>query len=150
ALVLDQRVALRVGPEIDALAQVVHLVQVLAPLAVEHGEDDLALELTHDLFADLVLATVVRRLNVLAQPLDDPLTGHLGAASGLGLQLLEGDTHRVELTQRGAQSLEVPGLDLVSRRAVDVAADDVVDEGTDLLLEVLALQDPATFGIDDL
>src|SRR5581483_11118669 len=36
ALVLDQRVALAVTAQADALAQVVHLVQVLAPLAVEH------------------------------------------------------------------------------------------------------------------
>src|SRR5579875_2262811 len=35
-LVLDQRVALRHRTQADALAEVVHLVQVLAPLAVEH------------------------------------------------------------------------------------------------------------------
>ena len=47
ALVLDLRVALGHGAQPDALLEVVHLVEVLAPLAVEHGEDHLALELAH-------------------------------------------------------------------------------------------------------
>ncbi|GMA88464.1 hypothetical protein GCM10025868_37140 [Angustibacter aerolatus] len=44
ALVLDQRVALGHGAQADALLQVVHLVQVLAPLAVEHAQHHAALE----------------------------------------------------------------------------------------------------------
>src|SRR5262249_39300662 len=48
ALVLDQRVALSHCPQADAFPQVVHLVQVLAPLAVEDREDHAALKLAHD------------------------------------------------------------------------------------------------------
>src|SRR4051812_18671377 len=55
ALVLDQGVALRVGAEVDALAEVVHLVEVLAPLAVQHGQQHPPLQLAHDLLADLLL-----------------------------------------------------------------------------------------------
>src|SRR5216683_3038355 len=45
ALVLDQRVALRHRPQSDAPTQVVHLVQVLSPLAVQHRQHHPALEL---------------------------------------------------------------------------------------------------------
>ena len=66
ALVLDQRVALGVGPQADALLQVVHLVEVLAPLAVDDGEQHLALELADRLGAELLLAALVRLVRVLA------------------------------------------------------------------------------------
>ncbi len=56
ALVLDQRLLLGERPQADALAQVVHLVEVLTPLAVEHGQQHPALELAHDLGAELGLA----------------------------------------------------------------------------------------------
>ena len=64
ALVLHQRVALRHRPQPDALAEVVHLVQVLAPLAVQHGQQDPPLQLAHDLRAEGLLAPVVRGLGV--------------------------------------------------------------------------------------
>src|SRR5699024_7385771 len=48
-LVLHQRVALGHGPQPDALLEIVHLIEVLAPLAVQHREHHPALELTHDL-----------------------------------------------------------------------------------------------------
>ena len=47
ALVLDQRVALRHRPQADALLEVVHLVEVLAPLAVDDVEQHVALQLAH-------------------------------------------------------------------------------------------------------
>ena len=45
ALVLDQGVALTHAAQADAILEVVHLVEVLAPLAVQDGEDHLALQL---------------------------------------------------------------------------------------------------------
>ena len=47
ALVLDQRVALRHRAQADAVLEVVHLVEVVAPAAVDHREHDAALELAH-------------------------------------------------------------------------------------------------------
>ena len=44
ALVLDLRIALRVAAQVDALAQPVHRVQVVLPLAVEDLQQDVALE----------------------------------------------------------------------------------------------------------
>ena len=66
ALVLHERVALGHGPQADALLQVVHLVEVLAPLAVEHRQHDPALELAHGLGAERLLAPVVGELGVAA------------------------------------------------------------------------------------
>src|SRR5215218_5481019 len=58
-LVGDQRVDLGEAAEVDALAQVVHLVEVLAPAVVDDLQQDRTLELTHDLIAELLLAAVV-------------------------------------------------------------------------------------------
>src|SRR5690606_32911915 len=63
-LVLDERVALPHGAQPDALLEVVHLVEVLAPLAVEHGEHDAPLELTHDVGGQLLLAALVGEVDV--------------------------------------------------------------------------------------
>ncbi len=150
ALVLHERVALGVGPQVDALAQVVHLVEVLAPLAVEHREDDAPLELAHDLLADLGLATVVRRLDVLLEVRDQRLAAQPGATAGGRLDALGGQAARVELPERGEELVEVPVLGVALGRAGDVAGDDVVDEGADLLLEVGALEHPAALAVDDL
>src|SRR5690606_28219452 len=55
-LVLHQRLLLRERAQTDALTQVVHLVQVLAPLAVQHRQQHPTLQLTHDVRAQLLLA----------------------------------------------------------------------------------------------
>ena len=75
ALVFHDRVALAVAAQTDALLQVVHLVEVLAPLAVEHGQDDPALELVQYLGAELLLPALVRRQGVLSELLDHELAG---------------------------------------------------------------------------
>ena len=150
ALVLHQRVALGVGTQVDALAQVVHLVEVLAPLAVEHREDHAPLQLAHHLGAHLGLAPVVRRLGVLGEVLDEHLAGEPGTAAGLRLDPLEREAEGVQLAQRGPERVEVPLLGEVSGRAHDVAGHDVVDEGADLLLQVGALEHPAALAVDDL
>ena len=49
-LIFHQGIALRHGPEADAIAEVIHLIQVLAPFAIEHGQDDLALQFPGDVF----------------------------------------------------------------------------------------------------
>ena len=59
ALPLDERVALAHGPQVDALAEVVHLVEVLAPGGVDDAEHHLALDLAHDVVAELGLAGLV-------------------------------------------------------------------------------------------
>ena len=60
-LVRDQGVDLGEAAQVDALAQVVHLVEVLAPAVVDDLEQDLALEVAHQLLAELLLARGRRR-----------------------------------------------------------------------------------------
>src|SRR4051794_33082529 len=58
-LPLDQRVLLAHGPEVDALLEVVHLVEVLAPLLVDDGQHDPALDLPEVLRPDRGLFLLV-------------------------------------------------------------------------------------------
>src|SRR5436305_564953 len=53
--------------QVDALAQVVHVVEVLAPALVDDLEQQVALDLAQDLGADLLLARLVERLGVLLE-----------------------------------------------------------------------------------
>ena len=59
ALPLGERVLLAHGPQVDALAEVVHLLEVLAPLLVDDPQHHLALDLAHDRLAELLLALLV-------------------------------------------------------------------------------------------
>ena len=52
-LVFHQRVALRHGAQADALLEVVHLIKVLAPALVDHGQQDTALQGPHGLVTEL-------------------------------------------------------------------------------------------------
>jgi hypothetical protein len=151
ALVLDQRVALGHRPQADALLQVVHLVEVLAPLAVEHREQHPALELAHASEPSSSSRRVVRRGRRL-QLLDQQLGGRGRLArrrpprSGR-----RGDRHRVELLERGPELVEVPVLGVaLGGRASRRSGDDVVDHVLDLLVQVLALEHLAALGVDDL
>src|SRR5438034_4015170 len=59
-LVLDQRVALPVRAQPDALAEVLHLGQVLHPLPVDRAQHHVALDHRHEVGADLLDLAVVR------------------------------------------------------------------------------------------
>src|SRR5215213_3442743 len=70
-LVGHERVDLGEAAEVDALAQVVHVVEVLAPALVDDLEQQIALERAHELLAELLLAFVVELQGVVAeQPLE--------------------------------------------------------------------------------
>src|SRR3954471_19587283 len=69
-LVGDDRLDLREPAQVDALAQVVHVVQVLAPALVDDLEQDVALERAHELLAQLLLALVVGLDDVVLELLD--------------------------------------------------------------------------------
>ena len=116
-LVLDQRVALRHRPQPDALLQVVHLVQVLPPLAVEHLQDHPALELAGHFRSELVLAGLVRRARVGGEQLGEQLRRQPGPiAAGLRHHVLDRERDRVERPQRRPQLVEVPVLRDTRRR----------------------------------
>ena len=59
-LVGDDRLDLGEPAQVDALAQVVHVVEVLAPAVVDDLQQQVALERAHQLVAELLLALVVQ------------------------------------------------------------------------------------------
>ena len=84
ALVLDQRVALTHAAQADAILEVVHLVQVLTPLAVKHGEDHAAFQLAQAFLTDLLL-----KFGVLLPGLIDEGVAH-GRNGLVALELVGG------------------------------------------------------------
>ena len=64
-------------PQVDALLEVVHLLEVLAPALVDDAQHHLALDLAHRLVAELVLAALVVAGGVVEHELAD-LVGRAG------------------------------------------------------------------------
>ena len=76
--VLDERVLLRHRAQVDALAQVVHVLEVLAPARVDDLQDHVALELAHAGLAvlggaELLLLRRVDLAGVVGELLDQRL-----------------------------------------------------------------------------
>ena len=65
AAILDERVLLRERAEMNALAEVVHRLQVLAPALVDDLEDHVALDVAGELGGELLLPVGVRLERVL-------------------------------------------------------------------------------------
>src|SRR5207344_2042045 len=111
ALILDQRVALAVAAQADALAQVIHLVQVLTPLAVQDGQDHPPLDLAHHFRTKLLLTPLVRGLRVGDHRLRDELAGEPGpVAARLLDDLVHGQRDRVQLPEGPPELVQVPLL----------------------------------------
>src|SRR5258705_503086 len=66
-VVAAELLALGKASKVDPLAQVVHVVQVLAPPLVDDLQQEEALEFAHQLLAELVLPAVVERQRLLLQ-----------------------------------------------------------------------------------
>jgi hypothetical protein len=94
--VLDERILLRHRAEVNALAEVVHAFQVLAPAGIDDLEDHVALDLASDLLAPSLLAILVLVEGVLDELIDDRLSVE-------PLDLLERDAGAVERVHRGDQ-----------------------------------------------
>ena len=67
AAVLDNRVLLRIGAQINALTQFIHRVDVIHPLFIHDAQQHDALKLTHNLFADLFFACLIHFVGALNQ-----------------------------------------------------------------------------------
>src|SRR5690606_753125 len=152
ALVLDERVALGHRTKADAVLQVVHLVEVVAPAAVEHLQHDAALELAHRGGPELLLALLVGDLRVGEDLALESLRGDAAlAAGGLGDDLVDRDADRVQRLQLGPQGVEVPVLAVTGCRVVvDDRVDRILDEVLDAVGDVVALQDVTAVGVDRL
>src|SRR6266571_1313905 len=144
ALVLHQRVALAVGPEVDAFLQVVHLVQVLPPLVVDDREQDHPLQLPHGLRPDQLLLLLVGRHGFLEDLVQD-----LGQVVG-ALQVRHPQLGRVDVGERREHGLEVPFLreDLGGHVLRHRGLDRVGDHLQGVVAEVPPLQDLAPLRVD--
>ncbi len=160
-LVLDERVALAHRTQADALLEVVHLVEVLAPEPVDGGDEDPALQGAHGLLAQLLLGERVGiecqltlrvdGLDVAGELEDEVLTRERTVAAVGLLQFLRGDRGRVVAAQRAPQLGKVP-LERrgVLRVLVDEGGDETLHEPGHLVLEVDPLQHLAALGVDQL
>src|SRR5436190_1029546 len=146
-LVLDERVLLRHRTQVDALAQVIHSVQVLAPALVDDLEDHETLELTHQLGRQLLLLRGVRVAGVVLELLEERVARDLAEILA---QLVDGDFRVVEQRHLLDEPLEVPFLGVLLRgELVDGALDHLVDPLEHLLVHVLAFEDIAALFVDD-
>src|SRR3954470_18067325 len=123
-LVRDQRVDLGEPAEVDPLAQIVHVVQVLAPAVVDDLQQDVALDLPHQLLAELLLALVVGLDRVVLELGLERL-----AVDRPRVDVLDRQRGRVDLLELGEEAVEVPVLDVVAR---EVLLDEPVDHVADL------------------
>src|SRR3954454_22280996 len=92
AAVLDEGFLLRHCAEVEALAEIVHRLEVLAPTRVDDLEDDEPLDVPRELRAEGLLALVVGVERVLAELLDEGLAGYIDLFAELG----DGDVTAVE------------------------------------------------------
>src|SRR5918995_295066 len=137
AAVLDERVLLRERAQVNALTQVVHVLEVLAPAGVDDLERHVALEVAHQLDAELLLLVAVGVACVLLELLDE----RVALERDLFFQLLRGDVGAVEVVHRLRERAEVPLLPVLRLRVrVDGVLDDSVDPAADLLRHVLAIE----------
>ena len=146
-LVLDQRIALPVGPQPDALAKVLHLREVVDPLAVDRAQHHEAFDLAHDLAADRLLLLAVGAGGRVVQELDQCL---LACLQLLGRDLGAGRQREVG-PQVLDQPFEVPVLGMPAL-AVHLHAplDQLPDVVEDVVAGVRALQHLVPLLVDDL
>ena len=137
--VLDQRILLGVAAQPDALAHVVHVVEVLAPARVGHLERDPALQVARQLLVGLPplpLAGLVVLDGVVVDHLDKLVAGG-GAALELGLR----DADREDRAQRHPHAVPVPLLGVAAGVRVDGGPDHVPRPLEHAVADVGALQD---------
>src|SRR5579859_5480600 len=146
-LVFDKRVALAVGAKPNALAELLHLGQILHPLPVDRAQHHVALDVRHQVRADLLDLAVVSlrrgRVQVLRQALSPAAQRILGDLRPSGDRQVRGQVLH--------EALQVPVLDVpVAAVGLDPLLDDVVDVAHDVVARVGALEDLAPLLVDDL
>ena len=150
-LVFDQRITLAHATQANAVLEVVHLVQMFAPLAVEHGEHDATLQRTQAIGAELGLEGLILRLGVVDEQLDHGVHGLVALEPFRRLLgLVNGHLGRVQVVHSLEQAVPIPIGWLVGSilRASHIAGERVGDEGLNVLVNVLALQHGLTFRVD--
>src|SRR5262245_46878616 len=148
AAVLDERILLRERTQVDALTQVVHRLEVLAPALVDDLEDHVALDLAHQLRAELLLPLAVRVERVSDELLDERVP--VGRVDALLGQLVERDVGPVEPLHVRDEAREVPLLREVGvRELLHAGLHRLLDPALHLFREVVALEHAAALLVDD-
>src|SRR5262245_29427296 len=107
AAVLDERILLRERAQVDALTEVVHVLEVLAPARVDDLEHDVPLDLARDLVAPLLLLLLVELERLGAEVLDEGLAAQLLEVLA---QLLDREVGVGEPIERLHEPVEIPVL----------------------------------------
>src|SRR5215216_976564 len=143
--IFDERVLLGHGAQVDAVAQVIHRVQVLAPANIDDLEDQEPLDLAHELGAELLLLRFVRVARVVLELADQLGLRHAEVE-------LDGlDAGVVEVGHLLEEAVDVPFLLVLGGRVLhDDALDQLVDPVADVLREVLALENASALLVDHL
>ena len=91
ALILDERITLRHGAQADALLEVIHLIEVIAPAAVNHRKHNTTLEFTHGKHANRALTTFVSNARIRHHLTHNEVAVDATLGAGLGNDLVDGD-----------------------------------------------------------
>ena len=146
-LVLDQWVALPIGAQADALAEVLHLRQVFHPLPIDRAQHHVALDHRHEISPNLLDLSVVSVGGGGVEMLGQAFT----ASPKCAFRNLRPGLYRQIRGQVLDQALQVPVLD-VSIRAVliDSLVDDVLHVAEDVGAGICPVQHLVPFLVDDL
>src|SRR6266511_1439356 len=149
AAVLDEWILLRERAQMHALAEVVHVLEVLAPARVDDLERHEALELAHQVGPELLLLLLVLDLSRVLQLLEDRIAR--AEIDALLAELAERHVGAREIADRLQQRFEVPFLRVFGLQVrVDRVFDHLVDPALHFLRPVLAFEDAAALRVDHL
>ncbi len=126
-----------VGAEVNTGAEFVHFGQMVAPVAVDGGQNGVALELPHDVLAVGSLLLRVDHHDRLEDIFTERLAAQLGDIFRFELQI-----QQIRLTELLGEGAEVPVLRIPIVRAVfiDIGIEDVFDQFQHFVLDRFPLQ----------
>ena len=148
ALVFDQRVALCHRPKTDAVLEVIHLVEVVSPTAVNNRQHDTTLEFTDSVFTQRALADSVLNHRVRNQFSCDVRGYDLCAV--FGQDFVHRDRHGEDLTNIDPEAFQVPFIRVAGAARVlfDNLGDASLNERSHFVLNGRAFENLAAVAVD--
>ena len=149
-LVGDDRVLLRVGAQTDALTQIVHRIDVIHPVFIDHAKRDDALDLAHDGGRILLLLGSVEAVHELHQLF-------FGLLLREGLQLVLRDLpaalrqiDALDMAHHFGELRKVAEVLLLAEGGVDDPVDHEADHGLNAGVQILSVEHLTALLVDDL
>ena len=122
---------------------------MLAPAFVDDGEHDAAFEFAGRILTEFFLSLGVEHVEVgLDLRIESVLREVSKSAEFLG-EVFGGDRRCIDLAEGFEEFVDLPVLDRSRGRLGNVGVDDLFAEVRDLLFEIGAVEDSATFVVDD-